>query len=224
MPSIEEAGSLKQLTKILGHYPIVFIKPVSLNASVYHKLCPQAITHAFADTYFKNIAGYNALTMSALLYSTFKAYDYMLIYQLDAWVFEDKLMEWVNKNYDYIGAPWIEIPPANPNKKPILDLRFLFKNKVGNGGFSLRKISTHLSICRKYKWLICFFPKNEDMFWSIFAAWFLNYKVPPVSEALYFAFELNPSKSFELTNHTLPFGCHAWEKYDIGFWNKYILI
>ncbi len=223
-PSIEELASLNQLVKVLGHYPIAFIKPVSLNASVYLRHCPEATVIDFEDKYFKNIAGYNALTMSALLYSTFKAYNYMLIYQLDAWVFSDQLTDWANKNYDYIGAPWIEMPPANPNKEPIIDLRFLFKDKVGNGGFSLRKISTHLNICTRFKWLISIFPKNEDMFWSIFAARFLNYKVPPVSEALYFAFELNPSKSFEITNHILPFGCHAWEKYDIDFWKKYITI
>ena len=57
----------------------------------------------------------------------------MLIYQLDACVFRDELKYWCEKKYDYIGAPifWA----YNSNK---------FSNKVagiGNGGFSLRKIS-----------------------------------------------------------------------------------
>ena len=31
----------------------------------------------------------------------------MLIYQLDAYVFKDELLNWANKGYDYIGAPWL---------------------------------------------------------------------------------------------------------------------
>ena len=39
------------------------------------------------------------------LYSRFEKYEYMLIYQLDAFVFSDRLMEFVEAGYDYIGAP-----------------------------------------------------------------------------------------------------------------------
>ena len=31
----------------------------------------------------------------------------MLIYQLDAFVFQDDLAYWCQQNYDYIGAPWL---------------------------------------------------------------------------------------------------------------------
>jgi hypothetical protein len=61
------------------------------------------------------------------------------------------------------------------------------------------------------------------MFWGLFLYW-LNpfFKRPKWQEALHFAFEMNPKKAFELTNHQLPFGVHAWEKYDKKFWEEYV--
>ena len=45
---------------------------------------------------------------------------------------------------------------------------------------------------------------------------------PTADEACAFAFEKSPAFLFEKTNHTLPFGCHAWEKYDKDFWHDKI--
>jgi hypothetical protein len=64
----------------------------------------------------------------------------MLIYQLDAYVFKDELEYWCNKDYDYIGAPW-----AYKNGSGKIELR------TGNGGFSLRKISSHINLFKKRK-------------------------------------------------------------------------
>ena len=50
---------------------------------------------------------YSDYVLSSEFYDTFKAYDYMLLYQLDAFVFEDRLMEFWELKYDYIGAPSI---------------------------------------------------------------------------------------------------------------------
>jgi hypothetical protein len=71
--------------------------------------------------------------LSKIFYQRFLKYDYILLYQLDAYVFSDQLHFWCNKNYDYIGAPWLCI--ENSTKKPKIA-------GVGNGGFSLRKTST----------------------------------------------------------------------------------
>lgn len=41
-------------------------------------------------------------------------------------------------------------------------------------------------------------------------------------EALEFAFERFPSEMYKITGK-LPFGCHAWEKYEYeSFWKKFI--
>lgn len=68
------------------------------------------------------------------------------------------------------------------------------------------------------------YPYSEDGFWSFEAPkYYSKYKVAPAKEALSFAFEINPRKCFELNNRQLPFGCHAWAKYDREFWNRYLL-
>ena len=54
---------------------------------------------------------------------------------------------------------------------------------------------------------------------------FLFLKKPTINEAVKFAFELYPSTLFEFNNENLPFGCHAWDKYEYNtFWQKYILL
>ena len=67
-------------------------------------------------------------------------------------------------------------------------------------------------------------PRNEDFFWCMqVGKIFSDYKVAPVSEAIKFSFETNPELLFEKNNMQLPFGCHAWKRYDPIFWEKYII-
>jgi hypothetical protein len=47
-------------------------------------------------------------------------------------------------------------------------------------------------------------------------------KLPNWKEGLSFAFEKNPQISYSLLEDSLPFGCHAWEKYNPSFWQKFI--
>ena len=63
------------------------------------------------------------------------------------------------------------------------------------------------------------FPYHEDVFWSFEAPKFdANFKVATAEEALPFAFEVAPRWCFEKNGRRLPFGCHAWPKYDREFW------
>lgn len=65
---------------------------------------------------------------------------------------------------------------------------------------------------------------NEDFFWADRARWFYPaFRVAPVEVALRFAFEVAPRYCFEANGRTLPFGCHAWPKYDRAFWEPYLL-
>jgi hypothetical protein len=66
--------------------------------------------------------------------------------------------------------------------------------------------------------------RGEDRFISLHAKHYCpDFKIPSIQEALAFAFEVNPRKCFELNNHKLPFGCHAFESYDFSFWEPHIL-
>lgn len=65
---------------------------------------------------------------------------------------------------------------------------------------------------------------NEDHFWSGRATYFdPAFRVAPPEAALPFAFESAPGHCYELNARKLPFGVHAWQKYDRGFWQPRLL-
>ena len=62
---------------------------------------------------------------------------------------------------------------------------------------------------------------NEDLFWGLFVESQCSFfKVPTPVVALDFAFEAHPDHLFELNQQRLPFGCHAWQRYQPDFWVK----
>lgn len=66
--------------------------------------------------------------------------------------------------------------------------------------------------------------KHEDKFWSKEAAkYYPGFRIPPVETALRFSFEASPRLCFAINHHQLPFGCHAWPRYDRAFWEPYLL-
>ncbi|HRS68445.1 MAG TPA: DUF5672 family protein, partial [Paludibacteraceae bacterium] len=150
----DEQRSLKQCYNILSAHPIVFVKPESLDISSWLNLYPFCTVTSFDDHFFESIAGYNELMLSRQFYERFLDTEYILIYQLDAYVFKDALMEWVNKGYDYVGAPWLLKPKYHCfYYRFLLTIRsfgywiqrkpfnlMIVGDKVGNGGFSLRKV------------------------------------------------------------------------------------
>lgn len=64
---------------------------------------------------------------------------------------------------------------------------------------------------------------NEDTYFSIFAPR-ANPEFIPASaqEAISFSFECQPRRLFDLNAKQLPFGCHAWQKYDLEFWKPFV--
>lgn len=69
------------------------------------------------------------------------------------------------------------------------------------------------------------FP-GEDVFWCYFTTKIKNpLNVLPLSDSVSFGFDGNPEILFNYTKQKLPFGCHAWFKYDVKnlkFWSKHI--
>jgi hypothetical protein len=220
-PNANELISLNRVVKVLKNYPLILFAPEGLDVSIYLNCYDNFLIERFSSNYFKDISGYNRLMMSTQFYKRFINFEYILLYQLDAYVFGDELSEWCDAGFDYIGAPWI-VPPVRPAdaKKPIIDFALKMVGTVGNGGFSLRKVKRHLQITRLLSPLLPFFPKNEDFFWSYIVPKLFRFKKPGLETALKFAFELAPSLAYSKNNHQLPFGCHAWEKYEPDFWKE----
>jgi hypothetical protein len=66
--------------------------------------------------------------------------------------------------------------------------------------------------------------RHDDRFIYFYANKYSpDFTIAPVEIALRFAFEANPRICYELNNREIPFGCHAWEKYDREFWKPYLL-
>lgn len=234
-----EKRSLKAVSKILGNHEIQLFTHERLNLDLYFKLLKTKVKVTYFDeNYFQSISSYNRLMLSSKFYSAFQSFDYILLYQLDALVFKDELNFWCSRNYDYIGAPWFDLnkrenflksfkTSRNPLRrliKYLVGFQVPCNNLVGNGGFSLRKVSTFLRITR---FLVFIEPNltrygcNEDIIWSfLIPRYFKNFRIPPFEEALRFSIEQNPKEAFEILGNNFPFGCHAWEKEDYVFWEN----
>lgn len=202
-----EQISLQQCKRILNRYPVILIAPQTMKME--NKELSGLPVERFSQAFFDGISGYNRLMLSKEFYQRFERYEYILIYQLDAFVFSDQLQHFCKLGYDYIGAPWLH------GQRHItgLERRYLY---VGNGGFSLRKVSAFLGILNEET--VKGIAAPEDVFWASCK----GLKVAPVETAVSFAFEAQVRKSFEWNRESLPFGCHAWLNYDFGFLRPYI--
>jgi len=244
-----ETVSLNQCLTVLHKHPIIVIKPRSLTLTVLDGY--EGILYMdFDDAYFENIRAYNRLMLWRGFYGRFFTYEYILIYQLDAFVFNDRLLEWCKAGYDYIGAPWLRPRPyidfvkaVKSKLKIYIHTRFNFRqrgtdlptdiqfeNKVGNGGMSLRKVRTFYHALNKYRLSTIpylYRPEhyfNEDVWWSVELNRKKNVlKIPHYKTAALFSIENEPQRAFELTGRQLPFGCHAWDKH-INFWTDKMAI
>src|SRR5690606_15688173 len=209
-----EKKSLKSVNQHLKSFPIIFIAPGSLDIDLLkeyeiqfnYEIC------RFEDHFFKSINGYNQLLLSSHFYEAFLNYEYMLIFQTDAYVFKNELSLWISIGFDYIGAPWLDSEKILFNHKS----RFIFNkikrifglkqrlynhiNQVGNGGFSLRKTKLFYNISLKEKEQITYFLSNkekenyhiEDVFWSLYVPQKHSFLKPDYKTALCFCVDRKP--------------------------------
>lgn len=236
-----EIKSFKQCVNVLNRHKISIVCPDNLDINQLPININNISISYFPNYFFKGIAGYNRFMLSPDLYNRFIEYKYILIYQLDCYVFSDSISQFCKKDYDYIGAPWLPKKATFIFKYIIHPLkRFVFNlanricsahryYKVGNGGLSLRKTSTFMSMTEMNKELIDGFLKkkgdlyNEDIFISLFTSKNnISIKCPSYQEALSFCIESNPRYAFSIVKK-MPFGCHAWYKKSYySFWKNII--
>lgn len=256
VPDEREKKSLEQCINILGSHSIIFFCAKGFDCSYYHSICVgsgiQFEKRTFNAKYFRSKKDYNKLCLSKFFYTTFSDFRFILIYQLDAWVFSDQLEYWCNQNFDFIGAPF----PTEMDAKNE-DVRF---SVVGNGGFSLRRIDSMINLLNhKYYriknwsqlveayqgkiaknplwWVYCiiramgykntinYLRKNnwEDHFFFEVSRLTSSIRVPDPYTALKFSFEYRPSVAFSQNGNKLPMGCHGWARIEYAnFWIQHI--
>lgn len=200
-PSSSEAKSIRRCRDILCDYDTFFVIPKDFNRQNYE--CYGFGFSEFDRNFFLSNNSYSQLCISEEFYSRFSAYDYMLIYQPDAWVFRDELLEWCERGYDYVGAPWCHL--CRNHQEHMFDTKF-----VGNGGLSLRKIGKFIDITCSIKDKAIHMP--EDLFFKKY-----DMRTPKCSEAMLFSIENNAR--FILSEiDRIPFGFHNMEKLDNGLY------
>ena len=246
-PSLSPAEqlSLERTLEALPEYDIYLVGPAILKG-YFEKLQQQLDSRlkfqTFADRFFMSIAGYNDLLLSKRFYGAFGSYEYMLIVQTDALVLTNELEKWCAKQYSYIGAPWFSgfTTPTLPLtlssvgnggfslrripdflqvlSRPRVFLNVLMHSWPGNWLSTCYRFlkdyhsfvfnDTHLNV-----------KVNEDLFWGLFVpAKCSFFKVPSAVDAVSFAFEAHPDFLYQLNQQQLPFGVHAWQRYQPEFW------
>jgi hypothetical protein len=218
-----------------------------MDISRYREVVPGVVPDFIDPKWFTSLRAYNLLKVLPWLYRRYAGHEFMLTYELDAWVFRDELLEWCDQGWDYIGAPWFaNYAQSTSDDEPL---------GVGNSGFSLRSIQAALRALRqrrgerfvrlgkdflrgrlspggfvsalrdREKFYAPFnqYFEADDMFWHFMVAknypWF---RLPGCEVARAFAFESNPSRLYRENGGALPFGCHKWKLREPEFWRSHI--
>jgi len=243
-----EKIALEQCFRILVNHPIILICPVGLDLTAYRKIVPHFEVDFIPCHWLASVRAYNRLKILRFLYDRYRRFEFMLTYELDAFVFNDELLEWCAEGWDYIGAPWFpDFSFGKPGMPPV---------RVGNSGFSLRRIEPLRRVSRTWRYQVparrvlsgmvrrersvrsalaaltytnnffdCFndSQENEDAFWCKIAAnRFPRFRVARYEAARRFSFEFNPGRLFRELGNRLPFGCHKWMTYEPEFWSPHI--
>jgi hypothetical protein len=240
-----EEISLRQCEKVLGgRHPIRLVCPEGLDVGAYLKMAPSLMPEFVPARFLASIEAYNRFKISSWLYRRFHKFDFILTYELDAFVFRDELLDWCREGWDYIGAPWFEGWQEATLGAPFIG--------VGNSGFSLRRTKPCLQISKSVEWIHRLLPhrlyhsekfrsfipysplkdlmklagytdQHEDDFWAGFVPKaYPSFQVAPYEKANRFSLEANARHILEDGTAKVPFGCHAWHSCDPDFWRPRI--
>ena len=144
-----ETISLQQCYTVLGNHHIIFVCPKRMELGAFYQSQKSKGQFLFLENKnFESITTYNHMMLSVWFYKLFENYRYILIHQLDSFVFKDELIFWVNKGYSYIGAPWFKGSSSSNEVNELIG--------VGNGGFSLRKVQDCITVLQSNRKIYSF--------------------------------------------------------------------
>jgi hypothetical protein len=220
IPTKTETLSLLQLRE-LDVANVTLVCPEGLNIQHYLDLWPDLQVQRYSPEHFVSVQSYNDLVISSAFYQAFASqYEYLLIYQLDAFLLSNQILTFCNQGYDYYGAPW---------KIGFPQYRFLFNRwpikvntkrfHVGNGGLSLRKISSTMDLLQRKEGHISKTFFMEDAFFGYWGSVDQYFHACPILTAAQFSLEMDPSYWVEKTG-MLPMGFHGFEVWHQDFYNS----
>lgn len=139
-----------------------------------------------------NRCAYSQMLKSPTFWEYFMQWSHVLIYQTDALIM--RKIDDVYFSYDYVGAPWRNINNWIGPSKP--------KYNGGNGGFSLRRVSSMIRVCEQFRW-----TSRDDIRASNEDGFFCN------QELLFPPEDIHNSFSVEEVFASTPIGCHQVYRY-----------
>ena len=122
--------------------PIYIVGPKGLNIQAYKNLYSYSFSFiGFDSRFFSSIYSYNLLLKDIKFYQEFSNFEYILIVQTDAFIFNPDYTEFFDAVLDYVGSPWFTNPIDHSDNRI----------HVGNGGYSLRKSSSCIKVLKSNK-------------------------------------------------------------------------
>ncbi|WP_242031169.1 DUF5672 family protein [Anabaena sp. FACHB-1237] len=157
----------------------------------------------------KSLVEYSRFIIKEL--NSFIETEFCLVTQGDGFIINPQLWSEEFLNYDYIGAPWRKQSHLVNSQGQTVDILDLNKNRVGNGGFSLRSKKL-LEVCSQLDFdHIKTSSLSEDLIICYyFYDWFTrkSIKFAPLEVAIKFSFE-QPIEELENFSWENTFGFHG---------------
>lgn len=133
---------------------IFFLGPNGLDRNYYTQKWPLASHVEFPDEYFIDVDGYNRLMLQPCLYDYFKEFSFILVLQPDAILIKGFAPEeFLGMQFDFLGASWnpsyaVSWNPISGQLGVGVCSRTRRRLHVGNGGLSIRRVSTFRIVSR----------------------------------------------------------------------------
>lgn len=177
----------------------------------------------------------------------------MLLHEPDAIVINDDLLHWCAQDFDYIGAPWFEgygdaqehsqISGVGNSGFSLFRIEAAKHATLSNARwYNKEHFAMDLKKAAAGNWnamkriVVCggtagelrnawkTYGKNCDIFWSKEIPKLRpQFRVGSLQDALKFSWEMFPARCMVLNKGALPFGFHAWAKYDLPFLRPYLI-
>lgn len=248
-----EKLSIKNNCNIFSDSPVVFILPKKLigGTKSFEEFVGRKLDFLFFDnSYFVNIRSYNNLLTSTMFYKNFIKYSHIFICQTDVWVFENRIWDYINLNFSFIGG----VHYKGSSNKSLWNIENI--SGAINGGASLRSVKDHIRVLNINKqwfniWLFFkFFIRriryykfnfqlyknepifqtvgkevkdlNEDLFFYEVSKILYWFSMPCAlnKQLLMFSWDAAPNVLYNKTKE-LPMACHAWYREDSIYKGNY---
>jgi hypothetical protein len=245
-PTPPEVVSLRQLGRCLGNRIIAVLAPGGLDLSCYREMIPLDNIIRVNPKSMASIQAYNRLMISPAFFSSFSGFTHVLIHEPDAIVLRDDLDFWCELPFDYVGAPWFEgrkDASYDSSLEGVGNFGLSLHNLEGSDRVlhsrkrwypeAAREFAANARGRRERIRRECIAILNGggtlrgahklykghcDVFWcEIVPRVFPDYRIAPIDVAMNFSWEVQPRRCFALCNGQMPFGMHAWARYDLDF-------